>query len=95
MRRSDLEHHTDGRLTFDASQNGGPVWSPDGAKVAFSRGRGAGGFLYQHASNGAGQDELLLESKSGKWPWDWSRDGRFLIFGEAALPNGFDLGLCR
>jgi Tol biopolymer transport system component len=45
--------------------------------------------LYQRASNGTGQDELLLESNELKLPWDWSHDGRFLIFSSQA--KVFDL----
>jgi serine/threonine protein kinase/Tol biopolymer transport system component len=88
---SDLEHGTEGRFTFDASVNGYPVWSPDGSKVAFTSTR-AGGVnnLYQRASNGTGQDELLLESKDNEAPWDWSRDGRFLVF-SVQTPKGSDL----
>jgi Tol biopolymer transport system component len=88
---TDLEHSTDGRFTFDPSINSIPVWSPDGSKVAFASNRGGGVFnLHQRASNGTGQDELLLESKENKLTWDWSRDGRYLIFG-AQGPKALDL----
>ena len=78
---TDLEHSTDGRFTFDPSINNFPVWSPDGGKVAFGSSRGGSVYnLYQRASNGTGQDQLLLESKENKEPWDWSRDGRYVSF---------------
>jgi Tol biopolymer transport system component len=38
------------------------------------------GNLYQRASNGTGQDELLLESNEQKAAWDWSGDGRFIVY---------------
>jgi len=78
---TDMEHSgTETRLTFDPSPNSDPVWSPDGSKVAFARAQGGIFNLYQRTSNGSGQDELLFESKQSKFPKDWSRDGRFLIF---------------
>jgi Tol biopolymer transport system component len=36
---------------------------------------------YQKASNGGGQDETVLQSQGSKFSEDWSRDGRFIIFG--------------
>src|SRR5215469_12701935 len=80
---TDLEHSTDSRLTTDASINQFPVWSPDGSKVVFASNRKKGtgtANLYQRASNGTGQDELLLESNEVKVAWDWSRDGRFIVY---------------
>jgi Tol biopolymer transport system component len=75
--------NTEARFTFDNSRNTHPVWSPDSSKVVFSSSRGGNYSLYQRAANGPGQDELLLESKNPKAPWDWSRDGRFVIYMEA------------
>jgi Tol biopolymer transport system component len=78
---TDLGHSTDSRLTTDPSLNGEPIWSPDGTRVVFESTRGVSvGDLYQRASNGTGQDELLLKSNEPKLPWDWSRDGRFIVY---------------
>ena len=78
---ADLEHGNESRFTFNASLNDGPVWSPDGARIAFESNRGDGNArLYQRRSNNTGPDELLFESKFGVTPQDWSRDGKYIIF---------------
>ena len=58
------------------------VWSPDGTRIAFSSARAGHADLYQHAANGANEDELLFKSGNDKYVDDWSRDGRFLMFSE-------------
>jgi serine/threonine protein kinase/Tol biopolymer transport system component len=70
----------DSRLTFDLARDQTPVWSPDGKRIAFASDRTGNFDLYQHASNGAGQDELLFKSDHQKYPTDWSRDGRYLLY---------------
>ena len=77
----DLERGTESRFTFDASLNSSPVWSPDGARIAFESNRGDGmPRLYKRLSNNTGPDELLFESKLGVEAQDWSRDGKYIIF---------------
>jgi len=79
---TDMEHSgTETRLTFNSpAATISPVWSQDGSRVAFGVSRKGVTDLYQRASNGTGQDELVLESKNQKDPTDWSHDGRFLVF---------------
>jgi serine/threonine protein kinase len=77
-----------GRTRFTFTQSGNDeysAWSPDGTRLAFSSNRAGHWDLYQHAANGAGEDELLLKSDNDKYLTDWSRDGRFLVFSQ---PNG-------
>jgi dipeptidyl aminopeptidase/acylaminoacyl peptidase len=83
---TDLEHGTESRLTFDASVNENPVWSPDGNRVVFTSYRRGIYNLYQKASNGGGQDEIVLQSQENNFAVDWSRDGRFILF-QASNPN--------
>jgi Tol biopolymer transport system component len=79
------------RLTFDAAANGMPVWSPDGSRIAFRSKREGHSDLYEKPSNGAGDDVLLLKSAEDKFPTDWSRDGRFLIFTANSAKTNSDL----
>ena len=71
------------RFTFDASNDGLPVWSPSGTRLAFASARGGGGDMneiYQKDSSGSGTEELLLKSPEGARPTDWgstSQPSRF------------------
>jgi len=69
------------RLTFDATQdNGSPVWSPDGKQIAFGSKRNGKWGLYVKPSDGAGSEQLLMESEVPKMPMSWSPDGKFLVY---------------
>jgi len=68
------------RFTFAPGVNDHPVWSPDGSQIAFNANRNGRFDLYRKASNGAGDDELLLKTDQDKTPDSWSRDGRFLVY---------------
>jgi Tol biopolymer transport system component/predicted Ser/Thr protein kinase len=75
------------RLTFRQSSGSGPVWSPDGSRIAFAAGN-AEDTLYVKASNGAGDEsELLKKSAEIKEPNSWSRDGRFLLYNTFNVPK--------
>ena len=73
-----------GRLTSNPEMDVFPVWSPDGTKVLFQRGT-PGGDIYVVPSNGSGTEELVLKAPARLY--DWSRDGRLLIYGS----NGLDI----
>ncbi len=78
----DLIRGSISRLTFDPSSEGWGLWSPDGNNVVYNSNRLGDGHvnLYEKAASGAGDDQLLLQSASDKYPTSWSRDGQFILF---------------
>jgi Tol biopolymer transport system component/predicted Ser/Thr protein kinase len=82
------------RFTFRrTSGSAGPVWSPDGSRIAFAAGNQYD-TLYEKASSGAGDEkELLKEPGKAHIPTSWSRDGGFLLYTATAGKSGNDLGV--
>lgn len=66
------------RLTSDPAREGQPIWSPDGSRLIFFSDRSGVYDLYQKAI-GSDAEELLFASVNYKNPYDWSRDGRFVL----------------
>jgi dipeptidyl aminopeptidase/acylaminoacyl peptidase len=75
----ELERAMASRLTFAAADDMDPIWSPDGREVVFCSARKRGIDLFQKLV-GSGEERTLLESDDWKFPEDWSRDGRFIVF---------------
>jgi Tol biopolymer transport system component/tRNA A-37 threonylcarbamoyl transferase component Bud32 len=95
----DLDRAVRTRLTIDPdpdSDYNAPVWSPDGARIAFMFRSKTHQGIYQKYSNGAGGEELLLPESPGAyiWPTSWSRDGRFLLYSrEVEFPQKKSVGI--
>ena len=88
----DLDRQNEQRLTTNASFNGIPSWSPKGDRIVFSSNRGGQTTdLYLRASNGSGQDEMLVDTPNGKVVNQWSRDGRFIVYSEQDPKTNQDL----
>ena len=83
------------RFTFDPAPELSPVWSPDGARVAFRSNRGSNGDLFVKDVSGATDEKPLLRTPMPEFPTDWSRDGRFLLFARNGVQNGQDIGVLR
>ena len=80
------------RFTFKKDVYSPAVWSPDGARIAYSAGR-LGDTIYEKAASGLGDERVLLREPGLRhYPTSWSRDGRFLLYHtENALNTGYDL----
>jgi len=77
----DLLRGVSTRFTFDRAPDSVPIWSPDGSKVAFAANRAGGNGIYQKTAYGAGKEQTLVSvTGDAKFPDDWSRDGRFLLY---------------
>jgi eukaryotic-like serine/threonine-protein kinase len=68
------------RLTMDPAVDRYGVWSPDGARIAFSSGRTGLTDMYVRSANGTGKDERLVAAESYVTPSSWSADGRFILY---------------
>jgi len=79
------------RLSFDASVDRRALWSPDGTRIVFASDREGRQNLYQRAVDGKGGEEMFLESAETKYPTDWSRDGRWIVFEAFDRKTGGDL----
>ena len=66
------------RLTLDDGSDASPIWSPDGNWIAFRSNRKGPYNLYKKRSDGAGGEELLLDSPLHMVPNDWAH-GRLLF----------------
>jgi Tol biopolymer transport system component len=78
------------RFTVDPTTDRGPVWSPDGTRIAFGSFRTGIQDLYEKPLGG-GEEKLLLSGNNTRLPLDWSRDGRFLLYREVDQTGGYDL----
>jgi len=87
----DLRRGHPSRFTFDPETDFLPIWSPDGTRIVFTSSRNGSWDLYQKATSGTAQEEVLLKSNEGKFPTDWSADGQFIAYNRMSPEGGTDL----
>jgi len=68
------------RLTFTNGLQEDPIWSPDGKEIVYSSNEDLNFSIYSRNADGSGTVEKILDLGSQyQTPWDWSRDGKFLL----------------
>ena len=78
----DLAREALTRFTFDAAQDGYPVWTPDGRRLVFASDRTGQLNLFWQAADGTGTVDRLTESPNQQRPSAFSPDGTRLVFRE-------------
>ena len=68
------------RLTFDPAAERAPLWSPDASRIVFTSASRGILDLYEKPASGSGEPRIAVSSLSDKFPTDWTRDGRFLVY---------------
>jgi serine/threonine-protein kinase len=86
----ELEQATLTRQTF-GSENLYPVWSADGAAMAYSSRQSGIAGLWWKPLDGSGAEEQLLGGAEIRFPGSITPDGQTLFYRETAAGTGFDL----
>ncbi len=80
------------QLTFDGRSALGPIWSPDGKRIAFASAReGKPLNLFWKPADGSGPEERLTTGERRQSPESWSTDGQAIAFSENGLATGRDI----
>jgi len=76
----ELQRDSAKRLTFDPAIDGVPIWSPDGARLVFNSTRKVSNDMYMKNSDGTQDEKCIVCDEVSKWPNDWSRDGKYILY---------------
>jgi hypothetical protein len=85
----DVQRGISSPFTLNPEINDNPVWSPDARTIAFTF--GGPWNLFFKDSSGAGGQQRVTQSDRPQYAYDWSRDGRFLLYGQGG--GGTQVGL--
>jgi serine/threonine-protein kinase len=89
----EIARDTMSRLTFDATNDARPVWSPDGKRIVFASRRGDKSTynLYWQRADGTGEVQRLTEQNADQYPASFHPSGKFLAYFEFDPKTNFDL----
>ena len=91
----DLARQALTRLTLSPDPDRGPVWTPDGVRVAFYHGRSEPGIYWQRA-DGSGAPELVVATPDPiLFPRSFSPDGNWLVVSNGRSPQDIHLVALR
>jgi serine/threonine-protein kinase len=82
----DLARKTLTRLTFNPGMDRGPVWTPDGRRIAFSMAANGAESVFLQASDGSGTPTRVTPDRGIFVPVSFTPDGRQLLVHTTAVP---------
>jgi eukaryotic-like serine/threonine-protein kinase len=91
----DLPRETLTRLTFEGNANTGPVWTPDGKRIAFNSNKEGATNIFWQLADGSGGLERLTTSEYLHAPMSWSPDGQLLAYFEVNPATQRDIWVLR
>jgi Tol biopolymer transport system component len=86
----DLRRNVSSRVTFDPAEDIGPVWSPDGRRLAYQLVTTTGTSLRIRSLSGA-EEQVLLTGEASNEVVDWSRDGKTILVESFSVEARLDL----
>jgi len=82
----DVSSEATARLTFGPGLNQLATWSPDGKQIVYTGIRKSSWMVFVKNSDGSGSERQIVDNTVYlQGPWDWSRDGRILIWRNGEL----------
>ncbi len=87
----DVKRDTLSRLTVSGGEDLGPLWTPDGRRIAYYYSMTGPFQMFSLAADGSGEPQKILDGENSQRPESWSPDGKVLVFSENDPETGFDI----
>jgi serine/threonine protein kinase/Tol biopolymer transport system component len=87
----DLQRGTLSKISKPNEDSSSGLWAPDAASVAYLASRSGQWQIIRKWIDGSEREELLVSSPLSKYPDDWSKDGKWLVFESVSPTTKFDL----
>jgi eukaryotic-like serine/threonine-protein kinase len=87
----DLQRGTLSKISQPNEDGSSGLWAPDAASVAYLASRNGQWQIIRKWIDGSEREEFLVSSPVSKYPDDWSKDGKWLVFESVSPTTKFDL----
>lgn len=85
----DADRRVSTRLTADRTISTQPVWSRDGRTILYTH--LGSSTLFRKLSSGAGEKQVVIQRSNNSMPYDWSRDGHWVLLREMNPDTKYDI----
>ncbi len=87
----DVKRDALSRLTASGGEDLGPLWTPDGQRIAYYYSMTGPFQIFSRAADGSGEPQKIHGGENSQRPESWSPDGKVLVFSENDPETGFDI----